>query len=256
MIHVEGNAAYAGMNEAWVGYDNRAVSVSASSENPDNPAENTLDGNTFDHWSPASSGNRTLTFTTSGTIDYIAIAAHTADTACNSITITANGSTVYTVSQFDGRAPIIVHTVERSATTWALTFNGAASTLQVGVVHVGRLLQMQRTEYDGFTPPNLNRDETRIPSMSESGHYLGQLLTRSFCETKASWEHLEPDWYRANMEPFAKETQTRAFFLAWRPSDFPRDVVYGWRTSRVEPKNSGPAGLMSTSFDMTAVSND
>lgn len=257
-------APHSGSNKALIGYDDATIAQSAvaSSSQQGGAAANAFDGYTFDFWRPASSGSQTLGAQTSGTgpFDYIAIAAHNLSTQLGGPLEVQydDGSNYVTVATLqpgdvtdDGA--IFIHFPTVSAGQWRLSLNAASTDLRIGVFYVGTLLQMQRTIYGGLNVPNLSREENVIPNRSEAGNFLGAIVTRESYRTSLQWENLEPDWYRNNFDPFVKVSRTTPFFLAWRPNEFPDEVVYAWRTGSVKPDNTGPSGLMSVSMDIEAV---
>lgn len=260
-ILYETGAEYVGQNPALIGYQNYSGTVVASSFVLSNPPENTTDGYTFDFWEAGGTGDQSLTFDfgSQSPVDYVAIAAHNlVDAGVTSIEIaTSDGGafvTRYTTTAIEN-APLVLHMVNRSHIKWRITFKGSASAVRIGVVYIGQLLQMQRTIYEGLSVPSLSREENRIPNLSEGGQFLGALITREFYKSNLSWENLTPAWYRENFEPFVLASQTQPFFIAWRPGDFPDEVVYGWRTNNVKPRNTGPVGFMSVGLDIEAVTN-
>ena len=252
------NAPYAGENKALIAYDNAISSVFLDvDDNPSSPIRNTQDTYTYTAYRYAGASATTIVINCvmSRAPDYVAIACHNFDTAAGVITVETTGGSAKFLA--NDRAPIIVHTGQGDTAGQAIiTIADAQPGLQIGVITAGTLLQMQRTAYQGFTPPSLNRNQERIGSVSDTGQYLGQLVTRTMYEASPSWDDLTPGWYRDNIEPFALATSSRPFVIAWRPADFPNDLVYGWRTGDVSPKNTGPAGLMSVSFEMQAVNHD
>lgn len=265
VILYESGAAYEGDNEALIAYDDHLpdATVTASSEQTGAEIENALDGNTFDFWQPNTTGNVTvdIDLVTAQRADYLAIGAHNLSSELSddiTVAYSADGNTYttsYTIDDADivDDGPILLHLVSRTNRYARLTFPVASTDFRIGILQYGTLLQMQRTVYDGLNPPTLSREEEMIPNRSDSGRFLGMLLTRAFFETRLSWDDLEPDWYRQHFDPFVIASQTRGFFLAWRPAEFDAEVVYAWRTRAVRPDNSGEVGLMSVRLDIQGV---
>lgn len=263
-VSVESGAAYENDNEALIGYHDLVAdaTLSADSEQTNHPVENLADGLTFDHWKPSSTGSQNVDIDLGNarTVDYAAIAAHNLSSELSGDVVVAfsdNGSDytmAFTLSQASvtDNAPILIHLAARTHRYWRVTFPAASTALRVGVLYLGALLQMQRRIYRGNAPPSLQRADNVVPSLSESGHFLGRLITRSFYEATLSWERLKPDWYRTNFEPFVKTSRGRAFFIAWRPSDYPAEVVYAWRRGNIMPRHAGPRGWLSVQIKLQA----
>lgn len=100
--------------------------------------------------------------------------------------------------------------------------------LRCAVLYVGRLLICQRRVQVTFTPLNYGRMPQVTTQISNSGQFLGQLLIGSTQASACNLMYLEPDWYRANFDPFLINAQTEPFFFAWAPQTYPYEVGYAW----------------------------
>lgn len=250
MIVFSDNSEHEGTNNTLIAYEQRVTSVSAGSEHDDHPADNVLDSFTYNTWRPDDSGDVSLKLSTDGDCDYVAIAAHNAAAECDSIKA---GDVSIKTDDLDS-GPIVM-AIEMTGDDIDLEFKGASSDLRVGVVKAGKLLRMQRPAFQSFSPPDLSIIEERIPSQSNNGSFIGMIMTSESLEVSPSWEHLTTDFVREQIMPFLRASQTEAFFLAWRPQDWPESVIYGWRTGEIDLQNTGPKSLMSMSFDMSGVSH-
>lgn len=264
-VYVESSAAYSGSNAALIGYQDqvRDATLTASSEQTNHPVENLADGFTFDFWKPSSTGSQTVVVDAGEavTVDYVAIAAHnlSSESAGDVVVAYSDDDSAYTTaytlsnSSITDDSPILIHLASRSHRYWRLTVNADSTDLAIGVLFVGELLQMQRNIYEGNTPAGLKRTDSTIPNLSDEGNFIGRYVTRSFYEASHQWEHLTPSWYRTNFKPFVTTSREWPFFLAWRPDDYPDEIVYAWRTRDISPGNDGPTGYMSVRLDLQAV---
>ena len=134
----------------------------------------------------------------------------------------------------------------------------------VGHVKLGQALVLQRRMYVGHTP-GITKNVKRQSYGSENGQYLGQVIQRSYRTTTIQQENNSPAFVRANILPFVNHvnghvvvdgTAPSTFFFAWRPSDYPDEVLYGWTRDNIEPENQGGdklGGRMSWSCNVEAI---
>lgn len=121
------------------------------------------------------------------------------------------------------------------------------------VIHVGRVLELERRLYVGHAPLTLNRVQQVTTGRSEAGQFLGRTLIQTFYETSVELRNLSPDWYRENMDFFARVAATQPFFWSWRPGDYPEEAGYAWCQGNLRPVNEQANGMMSVSFGMQGV---
>lgn len=121
------------------------------------------------------------------------------------------------------------------------------------VVYAGALLVLQRRLYVGHTPIPMGRQTKVINGRSESGNFLGRIITNQKTATSITLQNLTAAWYRANMEPFLLEAQEIPFFFAWRPSTYPLEVGYCWLTNDPKPVNQRSNGMMNVELELGGV---
>lgn len=151
-----------------------------------------------------------------------------------------------TIAPSDDSA-IMVLVKETMARYWRLTITGSTIP-EIGVVYIGKVLAMQRMIYGGHSPGTLSRQTDIRPTRSEGGQFLGRSIIRQGLATSFQWENLKAQWYRDNFDPFVEAARTAPFFIAWRPEDFPREVIYCWTSSDISPSNQGVKDFMSVGF--------
>jgi hypothetical protein len=121
------------------------------------------------------------------------------------------------------------------------------------VVYAGKLLVLQRRLYVGHTPIVDGRVTQVVNGRSESGAFLGRIITGQMTQTGIELQNLTPAWFRAHMRPFLADAQERPFFFAWRPGSYPREVGYCWLTNDPQPSNQRANGMMQVSLKLAGV---
>jgi len=236
---------------ARIGYENaiRDATVTSNSELSDFPAFSVKSATTYDKWRPGVvPSDLDIEFADPTTLDYVAIAAHTIGSEGGAIEIYDSVEGLLATVTPSDNSPIILHFDQIQSTNITLRLTTAAAA--IGVVYAGRLLAMMRPIYGGHTPGVLNRQTTFQNNKSEGGQFLGRSIVRRGYAESFSWRNLAPDWYRTNFDPFVEAAREYPFFIAWRPGDYPDEVLYGWTSSDIEPINNGRRGLMDVSFDV------
>lgn len=132
-------------------------------------------------------------------------------------------------------------------------------------IKMGTALVLQRRIYVGHTPAAIASSIKRQVLNSENGQYIGQIVKSKFHTTSCDQENVTPAFVRDKIVPFINHvngeveiegTAPSTFFFAWRPSDYPDEVVYGWTNENIQPENQGNDGLggrMRFSFKIEAV---
>lgn len=118
----------------------------------------------------------------------------------------------------------------------------------IGHIKLGVALVLQRRIFVGHQPASLARNTARTSYGSENGQYLGQIVKRSYYKTSIQQENNTAAFVRENIVPFIdhinghtikEDTAPATFFFAWRPGDYPDEVIYGWSNDNIQPENSG-----------------
>src|SRR5690606_18944729 len=124
---------------------------------------------------------------------------------------------------------------------------------QLAVLHIGRVLRMQRRLFVGYKPPTLNRKTEVSSAHSESGQFLGRVKRRQMLENSVNFNNITQTWMRETFEPFMVAAETKPFFFSWRPGAWPSEVAYMWMQGDVDVTNQLPNGLMSCSWNMSGM---
>lgn len=132
-------------------------------------------------------------------------------------------------------------------------------------VKMGVALILQRRIFDGVEPPTLSPKVRRESLGSESGQYLGQIVTRKYHTASCQQENNTPEFVRTKIVPFinhingdvvVNDTAQATFFFAWRPMSYPDEVIYAWTSDHITPQiqtGDSYGGLMKWGFNMEAI---
>lgn len=250
------------LTHARIGYDNFVPesTVTGTSEVAGFPSDAVQRQTTWERWQPASMP-ATITFDAGATRDanYLGIAAHT---------LGSSGATIKFEYSLDGSAWVEIESVQFSsdktfmllfeqtqAQHWRLTVSGATAPV-VGVIYIGKTLDMARPIYGGHSPITLSRQTVVRPTESEKGQWLGRSVIRYGLQTSYNWSNLKALWYRQYFDPFVESARFRPFFIAWRPADYPQEVAFGWTSDDIQPSNSGTRDLMDVSISVSAYADE
>lgn len=144
----------------------------------------------------------------------------------------------------------IMRLVEESARSDRFRVRLAGQTTPVvGVIYIGKALEMERPLYAGHTPINLARSTVVRPNVSAGGQFLGRSIIRAGSKGSWSWSNLTAAWIREYLDPFLISARTTPFFILWRPNRFPGEAGYCWTMGDQIPTNTGPQALMSFTLD-------
>lgn len=213
-----------------------------------------LTPNTYERWAPPP-GAVSSKFQTDTIVqaNFIGIAAHAliGETLTFSTAETVGGALtdVDTVAFTDNGAVLLTFDTRTVAEIQVAGTLIAAS--EIGVLSTGEYLQMLTNIYGGHSPQSLSQKTNYQSVMSDTGQFLGRNVTRKGTRTEFSWQHLDPDWYRENFQPFVQSAVTEPFFIQWRPDKYPDEVEYAHTTNDISPTNMGGAsGLMAVTMSV------
>jgi hypothetical protein len=241
---------------------------SADSELPNRPALNLWNPDTSSVWESDSTDEQFVYMSNSGAVscDYVGIAKHNFGTGRVTYQIqkSVDNSTWVDVTaiRLPANDAAIVHYFEPSTNAfWRLRLVPISTPPVIAHIKLGIALVLQRKIYVGHKPATLTPYVKRITLNSQNGQYLGDVITQRFHKTTVSQENITPDFIREKIVPFINhityarigESALGAFFFAWRPIDYPLEVVYGWTDDTIHPENQRSNGMMSFSFAMEAV---
>lgn len=240
----------------------------ADSELPTRPALNMWNPDTSSVWQSEIITEQFVLLTNTGNVacDYIGIAKHNFGTARISYQLqkSVDGTTWVDVTtlRLPANDAAILHYFDSSTVGfWRLRLVPLATAPVIAHIKLGIALVLQRRIYVGHKPATLTPYVKRVSLNSQSGQYLGDIITQRWHKTDVKQENNTADFIREKIVPFIDHiTYARvgasalgAFFFAWRPTDYPLEVVYGWTDDTIHPDNQRSNGMMGFEFSMQAV---
>jgi hypothetical protein len=243
-----------------IGYETRIASIASTTAAMGFPASNLLNPATHLTWkasfdSPAVIETLTITIS-SGTVNYIGIAKHNFFESAAHIALGTGASPPDIISSFtvSNALPIILRFSPRAGPL-LLTITGGTQAAQAAVIYAGTLLVLERgVKADAQHMDIVHaRQSNVLGGLSESGNFLGRVLTGKWRESEAEFAWFTPSWYRANFEPFAENAMTEPFFWAWNPSEYPADTAYAWLIEEVRPLTDPATRRMAATLSMRAI---
>jgi len=181
-------------------------------------------------------------------IDYVGIAGHNFGSAGIGVSVEGyiSGSWVNIVDEVmpanDG--PYLGRFTTQSLDQIRIKMTAGSEVPQAAVLYVGKLLVMERKLYVGHTPMVHARKTSVVNGRSESGAFLGRIVTTEWRETTAPFSLITPEWYREFMDPFLEEAAETPFFFGWRPETYPQEIGFGWLMDDPMPTPVTPCSVM------------
>lgn len=237
------------LNHPRIAYENYSATITGTAGQTYTP--DVMGGEyTYDRWDPSGGGNATFDLGASLPISCISIAAHT----LNGSTVTLEWSTddvSYTTLHSAAETndtPLMFVFTQVNARYIKLTITGG----EVGVVFIGRVLELYRGIYAGHTPITLSRTTVKNLNRSIQGQFLGATIVRTGLSSSYQASNIPLDWYEANIEPLSQHARTKPFFVAWNPSEHPTHTAYGYAQGDIKPTLSGTINFCDFGFDLDA----
>lgn len=225
--------------------------LAADFEDTDYPAVNLANPSTAQKWLgqvDASPQYLTVTLSGSDEIDYLAVARHNFGTAQIAVKPQGDDGGGYadlTSEVLPGDdAPLLFRFDPQSLQAIRLRMAVGTAAPSAAVLYVGKLLVLQRRIYVGHVPIPYGRRTQVTNGRSESGNFLGRIVTGETRETAVSIRNMTPAWYRTEMDPFIAAAQETPFFFAWRPGAYPDEIGYAHVTNEPQPSNQRSNGMM------------
>jgi hypothetical protein len=236
-------------------------------EDTDHPGVNMANPATFLKWLSDDANAQTWTVTLAGEeIDYVGLEGHN---------LGSLGATVLVevLAPGDGEVYEEVHEVSPGTDATLILRFGAqnAAGLKVtitppeggygegefpqnAVLHVGKLLTMQKGLQMGHTPI-VDGDVVEILNgTSQGGDFLGSIVTFEAKKSGAQFKLIDKTWFRSDMRPFLVHANGgQPFFWAWNPDGFPEECGYCWLDGPARPTISHTAGHVDLQLEMTGI---
>ena len=235
----------------------RTGTVSASSAAAGFPASAAANPLTYEFWKPtASPAWWRVDAGVDVTVDYVGIASHNLGSQSATVTVQKSDDNdvwddVVSTMPTDN-SPIMFLFAPETARYWRVSVSG--NNVAIGVINIGKVLEMQRACFAGINPIDLTRRTTIRPNVSEGGQWLGRSIIREGSATSVSFRHLTNAWYRANFDSFVEQARSYPFFFAWRPEGYATSVGYVWTRGDIAPTTMGIRDFLEVSIDMEGLS--
>jgi len=243
------------LNYARIGYDNTLFNGSALATSDDLGSANMLTPSTYDKWRPILDPSDCTLIGVSQLCDYVGIAAHNLSGSTVVITISNGaGTTEIFNAAVTNNKPLYIRFTEGLFDRVFIDVSGTI-TAEIGVVYLGKELEMMRPNYSGYSPATLSSTDVFTPQMSDGGQFLGKQVVRKGFATNASFRHLTYEWYESEFQPFVIHAKTLPYFWAWNLSEHPNEIVYGWTNQNIKPTLMGIRNWLEVSFSIDAHGN-
>lgn len=256
----------------WIDNVNRDGTTLSSSTGvlADGALANAANGGTHDFWRPnitTTSTTYNITRASNATINFMAVAAHNLANFGASLRpqySTDGGSTWLAC---DGIAATAVSSNEVQAFYFSnidaqdfrLSVSGLTSgdAVRVGVVFMGRALQFPNRMWSGFPPPLAPTIVDTESNVTEGGNYVSTNYKERGIVMPFNLRLMNQDFIRGTGSAFPTFQQVfnrnQPFFMHWRPTAYPADIVYCWRSGEpIIPTNSGVKGYTEFSSSVRA----
>ena len=231
-----------------------ANNTTASSSTVENPITNISNPSTAFIWEATSAVTQTITINSDASeVDYIGIARHNLNQAGLTVSVKYNGVVVVAPQAVSDDQAIIVFTSLATPTTIEIIIAGATDAPRIGVLYIGKKLELQRAIYVGHTPITYGRDRVTVNGVSENGQFLGEIVVRQTNSTQVSLQNLTPEWYRAELDPYFASLPRAPCFFAWRPVKYAAEVGYVWVEGNPKPSNQRSNGMMQIDWNFKGI---
>ena len=205
--------------------------VAVSTEATGYDGTNALTGVTYTAWKPtAMPATWTLTFT-SAAVSYVGIAAHDLYTQGSTVNVQrwtgAAWSTVASNTPTDNLPILFLLTRRTAQTTFRVQVTGA-TVPTIGVIWIGDVLEFPvKAQFSDSVPFNEAFTAEFATTISDGGHTLGRYETRLMSSVSMTVNYLGETWAAANIPTLAGWLRSGPVFMADKPNDYPKSIVFG-----------------------------
>lgn len=210
---------------------------------------------TSSYWESDSADAQQVEFAAPGAFNYIGLARHNLGSAAITLTVEGYDGMDWTALTEElepaDDSPILALWAPAEYLGYRLNFGAGEAAPRIAVAYLGNILALPRKIYVGHTPVVMGVEEVASTGTSESGEFLGRLVMSEYRATQIGQANLLPAFYRASLRPWVESRDP--FFFAWRPSAYPAELGYVWRTGTANPVNQRPNGMMSISLNVRGI---
>lgn len=245
-----------GLDNPRIGWRRLTGTVTATNEAAGYAAINATTSRTDTFWKPtAVFAALEIDFGTAQDVSYCGIASHTIGTSGCTVNIqTWNGSSwdkKAAVTPTDD-SPILFLFANQNVTKARVAVFGGDPPL-VGVVFVGAVTELPQM---AVYAPSVSMERAKVTEYStnttEGGQWAGRSVVRRYTTPKMQVDNLSETWIAAEFDAFAAYAEAEPFFVADKPSSYPKSVAYAWATGDLTPQRQiANASVANTvSFDL------
>lgn len=247
-----------------IGWHNQVAvgSITADFEEDAYPVTNLANPVTAKVWLSSSTAEQLINVSgLDGLTDYVALARHNFGSTGALVSVEAITAEpgavfeeVFAGSLLADDAPVMILFTEDYYTDVRLRIVPDGTAPTAAVLHVGKSLRMMRGVQTGFVPLRDAAVPELVEGLSESGEFLGAIITSQSRTTVADFKALDRAWYIENVRPFViAGNKGWPFFFAWNPEDYPDDVGYCWFAGTTRPNAAYLAGELDLSLSMSGL---
>lgn len=233
--------------------------VEASSQDSAHPVTNIVNPSTAHRWRAEAPGEHEVAGTLPDIepVDYVAMAGHNLGTAGIVVFVESRMGEDEPWEEIDAFVPphdrpVLFRFEEQTVAQIRLRLIEGTDAPTIAVLYIGRLLVMERGVPigSGNTPMPYGRRRDVVGGRSESGHFLGRIVTGSELASSAAFE-VSGEFYRKELDPFVEASADTPFFYAQKPQARPCEVSYCWMTNDPAPVTDHATGLERVTLEMS-----
>jgi hypothetical protein len=233
-------------NNPRIGWDNKLFdgSITADYEETDYPASNILNESLGSYWrSSDDSTTQNLSMQIDpATIDYCGIGGHNLAGATIQLQRRDDPGDPWTDvgSPFipaDNQAIMIYFTAVSSSSYWNIEIAPASGTApRIASIYLGEMLTLSRKIWVGHKPSLFDKD-TNFYTGDAGGIYQGRVKEAVRHNLEFSQKQVSQSFLRNVLKPWIDVSLDRPFYFAWRPLNYPNEVVLAWLDRDIKPVN-------------------
>lgn len=246
-----------------IGYDNvltyPTTSITTSYAEVDHPIDLAINGYTNDAWIGESGSLNTIGVTLDSAYDvnYIGIAAHNLHKSNAGFRLLSTDDGWSTSTDLTGwvkpsnDSPVMVVFDVNNALEYRIQIDAAVGVQPfVGVMYVGKTMQMERKIAPSFEPIALARDSKVVNNLSVGGNFVGRSIIRQGASGRLTVDNLTPSWVRSEWMSFIDHAERLPFFFGWALGSFPWEVAYCWTDRNIRTPSYSKPKRMKVTLDM------
>jgi len=221
---------------SFIGYNNilESGAVTVTSEATGFAKENAYDWTPYDWWQALAAGTVYLTVDmgVNTIVDYWALGFHNLDD--NSGTIKPQYSSdnfasdindLDTVQTLTNGLPIMRPVTQRNVRYYRFEINSTGSASFIGLLALGKILQLPAHVPLPFGSPVLQRDKKILNNISDTGNHLRSSVFAAGYDFIIQQKLITNAWIDTNWDAFADHAEIKSFFYMWDYENRPTEII-------------------------------